>query len=120
VSSAASPAFFECLTRHCTKYSLTLPSFTKLFSGGAPVFPRLLDQMQAMAPNADVVAVYGSTEAEPIAHVSRCQIGPAHLQAMRDGRGLLAGPPIDAIGLRILRDQWGRSVDRQADHGRHA
>src|SRR5262249_40952665 len=38
VSSAASPAFFECLTRYCTEHSLTLPSFRKLHSGGAPVF----------------------------------------------------------------------------------
>jgi acyl-CoA synthetase (AMP-forming)/AMP-acid ligase II len=110
VSSAASPALFECLTRHCTERSLSLPSFKKLFSGGAPVFPRLLDQMQAMAPNADVVAVYGSTEAEPIAHISRRQIQPADLQAMHQGRGLLAGPPVGAIRLCILRDQWGHPV----------
>jgi olefin beta-lactone synthetase len=110
VSSAASPAFFECLTRYCTDHSLSLPSLKKLFSGGAPVFPRLLDHMQAMAPNADVVAVYGSTEAEPIAHISRREIGLAELQAMHQGRGLLAGPPVDAIQLRILRDQWGHPV----------
>ena len=41
----------------------------KLFTGGAPVFPRLLAQMQAMAPAAEVVAVSGSTEAEPIAQI---------------------------------------------------
>jgi acyl-CoA synthetase (AMP-forming)/AMP-acid ligase II len=110
VSSAASPAFFECLTRYCTKRSLTLPSFKKLFSGGAPVFPRLLDQMQAMAPNADVVAVYGSTEAEPIAHSSRREILPVDQEAMQQGRGLLAGPPIEDIRLCILRDQWGHPV----------
>jgi acyl-CoA synthetase (AMP-forming)/AMP-acid ligase II len=110
VSSAASPAFFECLTRYCIAHGLTLPSFKKLFSGGAPVFPRLLDQMQAMAPNADVVAVYGSTEAEPIAHISRREILAADLKAMHQGRGLLAGPPVDAIRLSILRDQWGHPV----------
>ena len=69
-SSVASPAFFECLVRHGAPSGLTLPSFKKLFTGGAPVFPRLLDQMQTFAPNAEVVALYGSTEAEPIAHVA--------------------------------------------------
>ncbi len=109
-SSVASPAFFECLARHCAGRGLTLPSFRKLFTGGAPVFPRLLDQMQVMAPAADVVAVYGSTEAEPIAHVSRAEIRPEDLRAMLDGRGLLAGVPVPSIDLRILRDQWGTPV----------
>jgi acyl-CoA synthetase (AMP-forming)/AMP-acid ligase II len=105
-SSVASPAFFECLVRH----GGTLPSVKKLFTGGAPVFPRLLEQMQVMAPNADVVALYGSTEAEPIAHVSRRDIGADDQAAMLAGKGLLAGPPVETIRLRILRNQWGKPL----------
>jgi acyl-CoA synthetase (AMP-forming)/AMP-acid ligase II len=110
VSSVASPAFFERLARYCAERRLTLPSFTKLFTGGAPVFPRLLEQMQAMAPAADVVAVYGSTEAEPIAHISRRELSEADHRAMHAGKGLLAGVPISQITLRILRAGWGRPV----------
>lgn len=110
VSSAASPAFFECLTRYCSERRCTLPTFRKLFSGGAPVFPRLLDQVQALAPQADVVAVYGSTEAEPIAHISRRQLQADDMQAMLEGRGLLVGVPETALRLRILRDQWGTPI----------
>jgi acyl-CoA synthetase (AMP-forming)/AMP-acid ligase II len=110
VSSVASPAFFERLARYCSEQRLTLPSFTKLFTGGAPVFPRLLDQMQAMAPAAEVVAVYGSTEAEPIAHVARHEITESDHRGMLAGKGLLAGVPVSAIHLRILRDSWGRPV----------
>jgi olefin beta-lactone synthetase len=110
VSSAASPAFFECLARHCAEQGVTLPSFRKLFTGGAPVFPRLLDQMQAMAPEARVEAVYGSTEAEPIAHIARHEVRPEDRSAMLAGHGLLAGPPVPAIRLRILRDQWGTPI----------
>jgi acyl-CoA synthetase (AMP-forming)/AMP-acid ligase II len=106
-SSVASPAFFECLVRHCRERGLSLPCVKKLFTGGAPVFPRLLDQMQEMAPGADVVALYGSTEAEPIAHVARRELTPDDLKAMLAGRGLLAGPPVPSIRLRILLDQWG-------------
>ena len=109
-SSVASPAFFECLARSCADSGVTLPDVKKLFTGGAPVFPRLLEQMQVMAPNADVVALYGSTEAEPIAHVSRKHIRPDDLRAMLAGRGLLAGVPVAAIRLRILRDQWGQPL----------
>ncbi len=110
VSSAASPAFFERLARHCAPQGVILPQLEKLFVGGAPVFPHLLDQLQAMAPKAEVVAVYGSTEAEPIAHIARGELLPQDIDAMLAGRGLLAGPPVEAIQLRILRDQWGRRV----------
>lgn len=109
-SSVASPAFFECLVRHGEPRKLTLPTLTKLFTGGAPVFPRLLDQMQALAPNAEVVALYGSTEAEPIAHVSRHEVGPDDLKTMLGGKGLLGGRAVPSIRLRILRDQWGQPV----------
>lgn len=109
-SSVASPAFFERLARHCAERNLTLPSLRKLFTGGAPVFPRLLDQVQRMAPNADVVALYGSTEAEPIAHLSRRDVGPDDHAAMLAGRGLLAGPPVPEVALRVLRDRWGTPV----------
>ncbi|HKB40059.1 MAG TPA: AMP-binding protein [Gemmataceae bacterium] len=110
ISSVASPAFFERLARHCHEHGIVLPKVKKLYTGGAPVFPRLLDQIQTMAPNAEVVALYGSTEAEPIAHVGRDEIAGVDLQAMLAGKGLLAGVPVDCIRLRILRDQWGRPV----------
>ena len=109
-SSVASPAFFECLVRHGSAAGLTLPSLRKLYTGGAPVFPRLLDQLQALAPNAEVVALYGSTEAEPIAHVSRREVTADDLKAMLADKGLLAGVPVEEIDLRILRDQWGQPV----------
>ena len=110
VSSVASPAFFERLVQYCAPRGLHLPSFRKLFTGGAPVFPRLLDQMQGMAPEADVQAVYGSTEAEPIAHVARGHVSAEDLKAMLGGRGLLAGPPVPEVRVGILRDQWGKPV----------
>jgi olefin beta-lactone synthetase len=108
-TSVASPAFFECLTRGAPG-GFTIPTFKKLFTGGAPVFPRLLDQMQTLAPNAEVVALYGSTEAEPIAHVSQREMTADDLKAMLAGKGLLAGVPVEEIRLRILRDQWGKPI----------
>jgi len=87
----------------------TLPGLTKLYTGGAPVFPRLLEALQALAPNAEVVAVYGSTEAEPIAHVEAHEIEADDLAAMRGGRGLLAGVPVNEVKLRVVRDRWGKA-----------
>ncbi len=103
----ASPAFFERLIEEGRARGATLDGLKKLHTGGAPVFPRLLEALQALAPKADVVAVYGSTEAEPIAHVGAHEIGADDLAAMRGGRGLLAGVPVDEVKLRVVRDRWG-------------
>ena len=103
----ASPALFERLVAHGRAKGQTLPTLRKIHTGGAPVFPRLLAALQALAPHAHVVAVYGSTEAEPIAHVSAEQIGPDDFDAMRAGRGLLAGLPVPEVRVRVLRDRWG-------------
>jgi acyl-CoA synthetase (AMP-forming)/AMP-acid ligase II len=86
---------------------VTLPGLTKVFAGGAPVFPRLLHKLRSMTPKAEIAAVYGSTEAEPIAVIGCPQIAPEELAAMVEGHGLLAGLPVPGIQLRILRNQWG-------------
>jgi acyl-CoA synthetase (AMP-forming)/AMP-acid ligase II len=103
----ASPAFFERLVEEGLRRGETLARLNKLYTGGAPVFPRLLESLRGLVPNAEVVAVYGSTEAEPIAHVAAKEIQAADLAAMRDGRGLLAGRPVAEIKLRVISDRWG-------------
>ncbi|MBD2460158.1 AMP-binding protein [Oscillatoria sp. FACHB-1407] len=107
ISTAASPALLGRLTDYCQQRGLTLPSFQRIFSGGAPVFPRLLEQLQAIAPDAQVSAVYGSTEAEPIAHVDFQELQTDDVTFMLNGRGLLVGVPVPEVQLRILPNQWG-------------
>lgn len=105
---AASPAFFERLAEGAEARGQQLDSFRSLYTGGAPVFPGLLARLQALAPQAEVVAVYGSTEAEPIAEMPFSEMSEADLAAMAAGQGLLAGPPVaPEIRLRIIRDAWG-------------
>jgi olefin beta-lactone synthetase len=101
--STASPAFFLRLAEACERSGETLPCFRKIFTGGAPVFPRTLTAIQSMTPAARVEALYGSTEAEPIAHISSGEIPAEDLSAMEQGRGLLAGEPVKEIRLRIVR-----------------
>lgn len=105
---AASPAFFERLIDYGRSTQRTLPDLRFLHTGGAPVFPRLLDALRHLAPHAQVVAVYGSTEAEPIAHLDHRDITSDDLAAMASGRGLLAGQPTPEIRLALLPDEFGR------------
>jgi len=107
-STAASPAFLERLADYCRAREIRLTSFQKIFTGGAPVFPLLLDKLHDIAPEAEIIAVYGSTEAEPMAHIALHEISDADRQAMQTGRGLLAGKPVSSLELRVLPDEWGK------------
>jgi acyl-CoA synthetase (AMP-forming)/AMP-acid ligase II len=104
--SAASPALLDRLARHLGAAGERL-ELARIFTGGAPVFPAVLDALAGVAPSASITAVYGSTEAEPIARVNRGAISPADRLRIRGGGGLLAGTPVPAIDLRVIPDRWG-------------
>jgi acyl-CoA synthetase (AMP-forming)/AMP-acid ligase II len=106
----ASPAFLAKVADHCRRRGIRLCGIRRICTGGAPVFPRLLDRIQAAAPQADVTAIYGSTEAEPIACLPRADLRPEDRAAMDAGSGLLAGRPVSAARLRILPDRWGTPI----------
>ena len=108
--SCGSPAFFQRLTSDPS----VLKGLRKIYTGGAPVFPGLLGSLHEVAPGCQIVAVYGSTEAEPIAHIACKEIGASDWTAMRDGRGLLAGLPVSQIRLRIIPDQSGEMASQSA------
>ncbi|MCM0592116.1 MAG: AMP-binding protein [Gloeotrichia echinulata IR180] len=108
--TVASPGFLSVLAEYCQEQGLTLPSLEKIFIGGAPVMPRILSTLQQIAPNAEIEIVYGSTEAEPIAHISYQNIPPADIAATLAGRGLLVGKPVSAIQLKIISSSWGKPI----------
>lgn len=83
----------------------TLDQLDAVFTGGGPVFPDLLRRLAEKAPRADIVSVYGSTEAEPIAYQHLRDVAAADWQAMQGGAGLLAGRPIAEIELKIADDE---------------
>ncbi|KQW74090.1 hypothetical protein ASC89_27195 [Devosia sp. Root413D1] len=76
-----------------------------LFTGGGPVFPDLLKRLSQVLPRTDIVAVYGSTEAEPIAHLHVRDITADQWQQMEEGGGILAGKPVPAVALEIVDDE---------------
>jgi acyl-CoA synthetase (AMP-forming)/AMP-acid ligase II len=76
-----------------------------VITGGGPVFPDLLRNLAAALPQARIVSLYGSTEAEPIAHVATDAIGQADWARMAGGGGLLAGRPVPEATIRIEDDE---------------
>lgn len=94
------PSICEVMTR-----GPELPGLSAVFTGGGPVFPDLLERLKAKLPNADIVSVYGSTEAEPISHQHWSDTSAEDQRLMREGGGLLAGTPIPEIQVAILDDE---------------
>ncbi len=81
------------------------PGLKAIFTGGGPIFPDLMKKLLKEMPNTSIMAVYGSTEAEPISHLHINEINEKNWRAMETGSGLLAGKPIAETRTRILNDE---------------
>jgi acyl-coenzyme A synthetase/AMP-(fatty) acid ligase len=114
----ARPAAIRCLIeRHGIARALIPPSICEklcaapprgldvIFTGGGPIFPDVLQRLNRHLPDTNIVMVYGSTEAEPIAQIGFADISSSDWSAMSTGAGLLAGKPVPQINLRILDDE---------------
>ena len=106
----ASPAFLERLADECERRGQTIGSLMTLHTGGGPVFPRLLDRLRVIAPNARISAVFGSTEAEPISELRADDLNAETRRTVASGGGLPAGFPIAEIELRIVQATWGEPL----------
>jgi len=111
----ASPAFLERFVEYCVNRNRPLPRVKRIYVGGGPAFPRLVAQLQQIAPAAEIAVVYGSTEAEPIARIAQAEMQSQDIEATANGRGLLLGAPVEAIQVRILPDRWGTPIGPYGD-----
>ena len=67
-------------------------SLKQIFTGDGHVFPDVIQGLRHISEPLKSTTVYGSTEAEPIAHA----------QTTEQGYGLFVGRPVDAVRLRIV------------------
>ena len=98
----ASPALLERLADYCLRKRHSIPALRSISTGGGPVSPTLPERLRAVAPNAIIKNIYGSTEAEPIASVIDDDISITDRRAMRIGAGLLVGRAIEGCNVKIV------------------
>ncbi len=98
-TTSGSPSFFAPLARTLQARGEQLPHLRKLFVGGGRVPSRLLEQLKAVAPHAEVVVHYGSTEADPIASLEAAEI--LAMGGDGAGRGSCVGPPAPGLCLEL-------------------
>jgi len=99
----AAPRSIENICRMLANVSLKLPLVQQVIVGGGPVFPDLVATVCKTMPDAQIITVYGSTEAEPICHsIIKPPSQPLLIRLIKRERGLPLGRPIEEITLRVI------------------
>lgn len=106
----ASPAFLQ-------RFPPASGRLKKIYTGGAPVFPRGVEEIQKAFPGAVITVLYGSTEAEPISHIAWPDVADRDRTAMANGSGLLVGAVAPEAEVQVVADQWGTPIGAQNSHG---
>lgn len=89
----ASPPFIDRLASLPTP-----PTLRKILTGGAPVTAKQLNHWHQAFPSTDIEIIYGSTEAEPVAHLS------SHERLkLEDQEGFCCGKPTSLLKTRIIQ-----------------
>ncbi len=94
-----------------------LPPLRQLFTGGALVEPPLLRALGRALPATRVVAVYGASEAEPIAALEAREVTERQAALWREGAGAVVGRPLPQVRLALLPSCPDRNSETQAFAG---
>jgi len=87
----ASPPFFDRLAATGEN-----PGLRRILTGGAPLSDAQLAAWRRAFPGTEILVAYGSTEAEPVAHLT------AEERLELKGPGFCAGKPIERIRARLI------------------
>jgi len=98
----ASPPFFDRLAEHVLKTDAA-PALRRIMTGGAPVSDRQLSKWHSAFPNTEITVVYGSTEAEPVAHIAARERLAAGNDIRPRSPSFCAGKPASVITARVIR-----------------
>jgi len=108
-TATASPPLFDKLARVDDR-----PPFRRILTGGAPVTDAQLRAWIAAWPEAEIVVAYGSSEAEPVAHIE------ARERLAAGGRGYLAGRIVNGVRAKLdLIDDTVGELLVAGDHVAH-
>jgi acyl-CoA synthetase (AMP-forming)/AMP-acid ligase II len=107
----ASPPFFDRLAERIAEHPEDRPPLRRLLTGGAPVSDAQLRAWRKALPDPELLVVYGSTEAEPVAHLT----AEERLEARNDRRpqtpGYCVGHPSERVRTKVIPIHDG-PVDR--------
>lgn len=100
-TASGSPAYWRAIVRYCLENRLTL-NLRRVVMGGAPTAPELMQQLSRVAPNAEIINLYGSSEAEPVARWSFEDVSNEMTRCIETGSGIPLGRPVAEVCVRVL------------------
>ncbi|MFT5506541.1 MAG: acyl-CoA synthetase (AMP-forming)/AMP-acid ligase II, partial [Gammaproteobacteria bacterium] len=109
---SGAPSYLEAICAGAESMNCTLDSVKILFTGGAAMSKRGLQRLSAVWPNARIVVVYGSTEAEPVARIDASEIIDECYSKSSLGHGYCVGYPVEQVETSIVSlDFAAASID---------
>ncbi len=109
----ASPPFLDRLAEHAIRHPDRAPRLRRILGGGAPVSDGQLRAWRTAFPDTEVTVVYGSTEAEPVAHLDAEE--RFALAADGGARGYCVGRPSQQVRTRVVPIVRGPLAEDVAD-----
>ena len=97
----ASPPFFDRLAEQLGQEQQP-PPLKRILTGGAPVSDRQLEVWRRCLPDTEIMVVYGSTEAEPVAHISALERLEAVSDVSPETPGFCTGRPTGQVRARLI------------------
>jgi len=77
----------------------------RVMTGGGPLYPDVARRFIEHNPKIGLTVVYGSTEAEPVAHAHLESLSEADWDAAGSGQGLPVGTPVKEVALKFADDE---------------
>jgi acyl-CoA synthetase (AMP-forming)/AMP-acid ligase II len=104
-----SPSMVAGLSRFSGAAGIELPGLRRVVTGGAPISRDDIAAFARVAPNAEVLVLYGSTEVEPMAHVTGAEMlnRPTPSDPEIVERGVNVGRLVEGLDSRFLRIERG-------------
>jgi acyl-CoA synthetase (AMP-forming)/AMP-acid ligase II len=97
-SCTFAPALLGRVTEYCNENSIELLQVRRIVTGGAPIDREVFRCLKKIAPGASAVALYGSTEAEPIAFIEADEL----LNDTSAGDGVNVGNIVRGLETKII------------------
>lgn len=94
-----SPSIFVNIAEYCRKNQIILKNLRRIVTGGAPVSKDNIKNFKAIAPTAEILVLYGSTEVEPIAHIEANEM----LQDESEREGVNVGRISEDLDYKFIK-----------------
>ena len=101
--SFGSPALWTKVGSYCQQHGRRMDSLRRVLSAGAPVPPRVLEQVRAaIHPDGKMFTPYGATEALPIASIESREVLEHTAKQTRAGKGTCVGNRFDSVQWKVI------------------